>query len=315
MNVNRESEMVAFWTNIAGDEAQPRHNVHLLDAGVVVRLFATEVGVNRFLRNFQKQAAENALENKDNLLLRQNSKDAIAAFAAKQHSLLFEALSLFTRDANALVIPESVFREIFQGQPVPIYTGESGKLEWAYSSFEHVARVASEYKMSPRARQFTNFLMHNVHEDKLHICDSPEEFGDYCSSFHPGINLIIVRDQKTKGDQALRELAENINPTKVGAISVLSNDSELKQSMGSILQDYITADALTILNSFIMLNHHRKRSAESTPELFREVVELAARRDPEGGENDYKYTWSQLRSQRLLEALGHSLDKSNNLGR
>jgi hypothetical protein len=259
--------MAAYWQQIVGDKAQPRHNIHVLDNSVISKLSK----LDRVARELDPTPSV-------------SEPQRVAVPVAQQHlpyrsSLFSPVLSMFMEGNNVLVIPESVLREAYHGMRNPFIGNAGDGWVWDYNPDKNPRTPEKSDFTTQKAEMLSRVIHQAFQRDQVSVCDSPKDFVAQFSTFQPDKHVVIVRDSAACGDSAIREIATAIKPNKFGAVSVLCADRDLRKSMMHTLQSYTAADVITLMDAFAKYNErnptHKDRlsTREAVNDLFARAAE------------------------------------------
>lgn len=279
--------MAGFWMNLEDRKAQPRHNIHILDSSILIRLSQIEAVAHPEFGQSKDRKYPVINEN------------GVA-------SRLFEpVLKMCSSGKNVLVIPEAVLREFYHRTRMPLTRNQDHQWTWHFHNLNEI--TAQQEKLpsiwDDRGHLMSRFIQQAFEQNEIVICDSAEQFSERFSQYAQGKRLAIVGDAMPCGDSAIRCIADAINPLHFRAVSVLSGDRDLRKSLQYILQDHVAADSGVLFDAFAKYSRTSSRDTLSREEL-NGLMAKAAEHFP----SFYDYKVGRLaggRSDSLLKAMGH----------
>lgn len=243
--------MVGYWGNIVREQAQPRHNVVVLDASIINSLYKME-------RRATTQGVP-AL----------GSPDALVACERDKTLLFSPALEMCLQGKNLLVIPEAVLREVYGRKTYarkapPPFVERHGVFKWSDSLMQAIDHgdMPLTTTWDDRGLLFTRFLKQAQEKGALHVCHSRADFMQAFGHTDGGPAIVIVRDRlrpgvdHSAGDEAIRALFESMSDDRLAFknLSVLSSDVGLRGSLLPIEQEFLSVDTGILMDAFTKYN-------------------------------------------------------------
>jgi hypothetical protein len=288
--------VVAYWQKIEERKGQPRHNIHILDNSMLTKLYR--------LNKTERRIKNHRLVD---LLLQQQSDPVPSRSLNVSDHTFFQVLSMFVKDNNVLVIPESVLREFYKGTINPFVGNEGDGWAWGYDPAHESQLLSSKVPWSDKCLMLSVLIHQAFQRDEVSVCGSAEAFAEKFSTFHPDKHLVIVRDKAPFGDKAICDIARAVNPLDFRATSLLSADKNLQASIPPELQGCVSADVITVMDAFAKYNANtaENRNRLSSRESVNELFARAANKNPDFADVRID-SRIDIKSNALLDALGHS---------
>ncbi len=300
--------MAISWQVLHGDKAQPRHNLHVLDASIVSNLYKLERRIH----------ADELLE-PDTKTRRREQQQKLVQQRNHEPMLFNHVLEMCCGNGNILVIPQSILREVYGKAHYtrkfrnPLVDSKDGNWEWAYNSMADIDRLQDATKTSwdDRGVLLSRIMQRAFDDGGMDVCNSPQEFAEKYATYHPGMRMVVVRDSAVTGDDSIRDIFSALNGRDFGQISIMSSDVGLQRSLMPLQESFLSIDTAALLDAFsrYSASEHNTRAPVWPRGILNKLMEQAEfkRHHPVTGEAlPYRIENNALiRSKPFLEALGY----------